>query len=334
VNYLDTGNGPKTFRLLQLWNDFGRAPQIQVVARGPGTCSINGFRWTAKTGEMCLAGAMRLSMINGRLYGQPAGNVLVLATLADYTLRNPTYLEGVTEASIADHGVDYWTVEPLSKAGVWIRRKIWSDELQFIRHEAGAGTSAAVAVIQGTGFTRRVVQNSDFGIADFMAYDWVATSSDTLIDLTDATLTTSADWILAADAPTTGGGSVTPSVPVTPTVPVETPTVTTPTYIQGARGPQGPPGPPGADGADGNDGATGPQGVPGNEGSPGAPGSAGSNGMDGADGADGIDGNHWFHGSGSPSGGTGNDDDYYLDVSNGDLYYKSGGSWGSPIRTL
>ena len=47
----------------------------------------------------------------------------------------------------------------------------------------------------------------------------------------------------------------------------------------------------------------------------------------GTPGAPGADGNRWFDGSGAPAGGLGNNDDYYLDTSNGDVYLKSGGSW-------
>jgi len=51
-------------------------------------------------------------------------------------------------------------------------------------------------------------------------------------------------------------------------------------------------------------------------------------GPQGNPGNDGVDGNRWFDGSGAPGGGLGNDDDYYLDTDNGDVYQKQLGSWG------
>jgi hypothetical protein len=45
-------------------------------------------------------------------------------------------------------------------------------------------------------------------------------------------------------------------------------------------------------------------------------------------------GSVWFNGAGAPGAGTGNDGDYYLRTSNGDVYQKVGGSWGSPIENL
>lgn len=53
----------------------------------------------------------------------------------------------------------------------------------------------------------------------------------------------------------------------------------------------------------------------------------GDQGDAGANGTDGTDGNVWFDGSGAPGGGLGNDDDYYLDTDNGDVYQKQLGVW-------
>lgn len=64
-----------------------------------------------------------------------------------------------------------------------------------------------------------------------------------------------------------------------------------------STGEQGPPGPPGADGQDGVDGE------------PGAPGSV------------------WRNGSGAPSNGLGINGDYYLDVTNGNVYEKAAGTY-------
>ena len=50
-------------------------------------------------------------------------------------------------------------------------------------------------------------------------------------------------------------------------------------------------------------------------------------GTDGSDGVDGTDGATWYNGSGAPSSGLGVDGDYYLDTSNGDVYFKASGSY-------
>lgn len=48
----------------------------------------------------------------------------------------------------------------------------------------------------------------------------------------------------------------------------------------------------------------------------------------GAAGADGADGSLWYSGEGVPAGETGANGDYYLNVTNGDVYTKADGSWG------
>lgn len=58
------------------------------------------------------------------------------------------------------------------------------------------------------------------------------------------------------------------------------------------------------------------------QGPPGAPGAAGTNGS------------IWHTGSGVPAGGTGVNGDYYLNLTNGDVYQKSAGAWGSAIGNI
>ncbi len=53
-----------------------------------------------------------------------------------------------------------------------------------------------------------------------------------------------------------------------------------------------------------------------------------------ATGPAGADGAVWHSGSGAPGVGTGVNGDYYIDTENGDLYYKSTGSWGTSIMTI
>lgn len=50
-------------------------------------------------------------------------------------------------------------------------------------------------------------------------------------------------------------------------------------------------------------------------------------GADGTDGVDGMNGSIWYDGTGIPSGGLGNNGDYYLNNTNGDVYNKIAGTW-------
>lgn len=56
-------------------------------------------------------------------------------------------------------------------------------------------------------------------------------------------------------------------------------------------------------------------------------GPAGADGADGADGAAGATGSVWRNGSGVPSNALGIDNDYYVDTDNGDVYFKSAGTY-------
>jgi len=66
----------------------------------------------------------------------------------------------------------------------------------------------------------------------------------------------------------------------------------------------------------------------------GAGGGSGPPGAPGAPGTDGVDGSKWYEGTTVPSSGTGVDGDFYLRTTTGDVYTKTGGSWGSPIENL
>lgn len=94
----------------------------------------------------------------------------------------------------------------------------------------------------------------------------------------------------------------------------------------GATGPAGPTGPTGAQGPTGPAGGpTGPTGATGPTGPTGATGPTGPQG----------DNVEWLAGSGAPGGGLGQDGDFYLDTSTGDVYGpKTGGAWGSPILNI
>lgn len=70
------------------------------------------------------------------------------------------------------------------------------------------------------------------------------------------------------------------------------------------------------------------------KGSAGANGADGADGSNGSDGADGAPGSAWFEGSGVPSDGSGINGDFYLNISNGDVYQKAGGTWGAAVGNI
>lgn len=57
-------------------------------------------------------------------------------------------------------------------------------------------------------------------------------------------------------------------------------------------------------------------------------------GPQGEQGEPGLDGTVWYSGAGAPSDAVGIDDDYYLRLSNGDVYQKDAGTWGDPIGSI
>lgn len=205
---LETGSGPKAWSLYDLWIANGKPTQIIVAAYGPATCKIDGFRWTAGTGYACAAGAISLKEVDGKLIGQPAGVVMPLAAFA----YDPTLLR-VSEASvgalITTYGIEWWNAGKWAKNGYYVRRKEWTDTSQKIRFEEGTGTAKAVAILQSNTIAKRVVRNSDFGVIEFNAIDWIVLDAPSQIDLTDSILYANGQWMLthSGGTVTTGGGT-------------------------------------------------------------------------------------------------------------------------------
>lgn len=81
----------------------------------------------------------------------------------------------------------------------------------------------------------------------------------------------------------------------------------------------------------GDPGQEGAQGV---TGSPGAVGETGQDGLAGADGLSGTNGNRWYSGYINPSDTFGNDFDFYLNLTTGDIYNKVDSTWGSPVANI
>ena len=97
----------------------------------------------------------------------------------------------------------------------------------------------------------------------------------------------------------------------------------------GADGAVGPQGPQGEKGDTGAVGPQGPQGEKGDTGATGPQGPQGEKGDTGATGASGKDGTAWLTGSEEPTAETGNDGDFYIDLTTGELYLKESGEWSN-----
>jgi len=136
--------------------------------------------------------------------------------------------------------------------------------------------------------------------------------------------------------------------------------------VAGTDGQDGQDGAPGQDGQDGAPGQDGQDGAPGQDGADGlgwtngsynpatgivtftsddglgfstgdlrgTDGNDGEDGLPGQDGADGTDGSTWITGSTTPNDTLGLDGDLYLNTTNGDVYEKVSGTWGSPIANI
>lgn len=149
--------------------------------------------------------------------GGPGGSVTGYWTLparAGYftfqdSLLNLGRLDEITSSVVAVSvlmGVPWITAGAWSRSGEWVRRKSWSDLNMMIRHEAGPGSVRAVAVFKSSSVTAaHPVRNAEFGVAEFLAQDWVLKYPPTGdIDLTDAMIAVDAAlWVLwKSSAPT------------------------------------------------------------------------------------------------------------------------------------
>jgi hypothetical protein len=63
-------------------------------------------------------------------------------------------------------------------------------------------------------------------------------------------------------------------------------------------------------------------------------GTSGINGTNGTNGTNGVNGAQWITGSGVPNPAIGNSGDFFINISNNNVYQKSSGGWGSVITTL
>jgi hypothetical protein len=100
--------------------------------------------------------------------------------------------------------------------------------------------------------------------------------------------------------------------------------------IQGATGPQGIQGETGAQGQQGTQGIQGNQGIQGETGQQGEQGLQGEQGIQGENGENGTNGTNgytWYSNSGIPDAGLGVNGDYYLNISNSDIYNKIANTW-------
>lgn len=108
-------------------------------------------------------------------------------------------VDAVAVVQISAVGATWLTANVWSRSGEWVRRKAWSDSQMMIRHEAGPGSARAVAVFKSSPVpAARAVRNAEFGVAEFLAQDWVqAYPSTGDMDLTDALIAVdAAQWSL------------------------------------------------------------------------------------------------------------------------------------------
>jgi hypothetical protein len=123
----------------------------------------------------------------------------------------------VAAISLGSLGVPWVTASVWSHAGEWVRIKSWSDANKMIRHEAGPGTTRAVAVIKSSGEpVARVVRAAEFGVAEFNSLEWVKKYADNgfEVDLTPARIAVDAPnwvlWKLDAVVAASGAGAASP----------------------------------------------------------------------------------------------------------------------------
>ncbi|MBL7765029.1 MAG: collagen-like protein [Chitinophagaceae bacterium] len=103
----------------------------------------------------------------------------------------------------------------------------------------------------------------------------------------------------------------------------------------GPAGPTGPVGPAGPTGPQGPAGATGATGPAGPTGATGPIGATGPQGPAGANGSNGADGKTVLNGIVDPTAGTGNDGDFYINISTNMLFGpKAAGTWGSGVSLV
>lgn len=95
----------------------------------------------------------------------------------------------VSMGLIYGNTVPWWPAgEAYAQAGIWMRRRSWSDPSRRMRFEAGPGTTAAVAVAISSIDTIHDAQgNTDFTADEFLGDDWeaYAIGEPPAVDVTD-----------------------------------------------------------------------------------------------------------------------------------------------------
>jgi len=116
-------------------------------------------------------------------------NGTVTAQVPAVTTRAANWQTAPATLAWASVGLQWWgLVEAAARSGSWVRRLAWTDASRAIRFEAGSGTTRAVAVQMASGLAvAERVTTADFGVAEFLAEDWVVLSANEapLVDVTD-----------------------------------------------------------------------------------------------------------------------------------------------------
>lgn len=138
-------------------------------------------------------------------------NGTVTATVPAVTTREPNWQTAPAALAWAAVGLPWWgLVEAAARSGSWVRRLAWTDAGRSLRFEPGAGTTRAVAVQMASGLAvAERVTTADFGVAEFLAEDWVVASENEspLVDVTDFVFSGPVGAVLFAVFGVGGGGT-------------------------------------------------------------------------------------------------------------------------------
>lgn len=188
----------------ELYAAAGGSPVTVGFALGSGAlpsgCSIGGvISFCAVPWGASAVAAARITRSGGRLMAQVAksatgtlrvllpGEATITVSLANARAAIP--LLDVANLFTYGNTVPWWPAgEAYAQAGIWMRRRSWSDPSRRMRFEAGAGTTAAVAVAISSIDTIHDAQgNTDFTADEFLGDDWeaYAIGEPPAVDVTD-----------------------------------------------------------------------------------------------------------------------------------------------------
>jgi hypothetical protein len=195
---------------LNIWGSIGKKSDYPVsgswATQQNGTWPYNEWGGIVPPGFQTSVGGATTSWCTGYWTLPPFAGVP--GTPATQT---PDWSTAPGTLSWASAGLPWWgLVESAARAGSWVRRLAWTDADRAIRFEAGAGTTRAVAVQMASGLAvAERVTTAVFGVAEFLAEDWVVLSANEspIVDVTDFIFSGPAASVLFAVFGVGGGGT-------------------------------------------------------------------------------------------------------------------------------